>query len=168
MGSLHPKHGKRLKRPDRAFFEGRTLENRPEEVQLRTEFGHWEADTVVSKQGVAACLATFIERKTRHYVAIKIPNKTGRSMMTAIKRLVEMYPHGVKSITCDRGSEFVNQFELDLLKTLLTAKSIMLIHARHMNADQMKIIMDYSENIFQNHLILKIFLKIRSIKLFKV
>lgn len=54
--------GKRLKRPDRAFFEGRTLENRPEEVQLRTEFGHWEADTVVSKQGVAACLATFIER----------------------------------------------------------------------------------------------------------
>lgn len=39
---------KRLKRPDRAFFEGRTLENRPEEVQLRTEFGHWEADTVVS------------------------------------------------------------------------------------------------------------------------
>ncbi len=160
--------GKRLKRQDRAFFEGRTLENRPEEVQLRTEFGHWEADTVVSKQGVAACLATFIERKTRHYVAIKIPNKTGRSMMTAIKRLVEMYPHGVKSITCDRGSEFVNQFELDLLKTLLTAKSIMLIHARHMNADQMKIIMDYSENIFQNHLILKIFLKIRSIKLFKV
>ncbi|HHC4748095.1 TPA: IS30 family transposase [Enterococcus faecalis] len=103
--------GKRLKRPDRAFFEGRTLENRPEEVQLRTEFGHWEADTVVSKQGVAACLATFIERKTRHYVAIKIPNKTGRSMMTAIKRLVKMYPHGVKSITCDRGSEFVNQFE---------------------------------------------------------
>ncbi|MDL4925255.1 IS30 family transposase [Enterococcus faecalis] len=114
--------GKRLKRPDRAFFERRTLENRPEEVQLRTEFGHWEADTVVSKQGVAACLATFIERKTRHYVAIKIPNKTGRSMMTAIKRLVEMYPHGVKSITCDRGSEFVNQFEIGLIEDTFDCK----------------------------------------------
>lgn len=104
--------GGKLRRADRAFFEGRTLDNRPEEVQLRMEFGHWEADTVVSKQGIAACLATFIERKTRHYVAIKIPNKTGRSMMIAIKRLVEMYPNGVKSITCDRGSEFVNQFEI--------------------------------------------------------
>ncbi len=112
----------RLKRPDRAFFEGRTLSNRPEEVQLRTEFGHWEADTVVSKQGVAACLATFIERKTRHYVAIKIPNKTGRSMMTAIKRLVKMYPHGVKSITCDRGSEFVNQFEIGLIEDTFDCK----------------------------------------------
>ncbi|WP_256969022.1 IS30 family transposase [Enterococcus faecalis] len=114
--------GNRLKRPDRAFFDGRTLDNRPEEVQLRTEFGHWEADTVVSKQGVAACLATFIERKTRHYVAIKIPNKTGRSMMTAIKRLVEMYPHGVKSITCDRGSEFVNQFEIGFIEDTFDCK----------------------------------------------
>lgn len=84
--------GKRLKRPNRALFEGCTLVNRPEEVQLRTEFIHWEANTVVSNQGVATCLATFIERKTRHYVAIKIPNKTGRSMMTAIKRLVEVAP----------------------------------------------------------------------------
>ena len=112
----------RLKRPDRAFFEGRTLSNRPEEVQLRTEFGHWEADTVVSRQGVSACLATFIERKTRHYIAIKIPNKTGRSMMSAIKRLVEMYPNGVKTITCDRGSEFVNQFEIGLIEDTFDCK----------------------------------------------
>nr|WP_229078780.1 IS30 family transposase [Enterococcus avium] len=69
----------------------------------------------------SVCLATFIERKTRPYVAIKIPNKTGRSMMTAIKRLVEMYPHGVKSITCDRGSEFVNQFEIGLIEKIYYA-----------------------------------------------
>jgi len=112
----------RLKHPDRAFFEGRTLSNRPEEVQLRTEFGHWEADTVVSRQGVSACLATFIERKTRHYIAIKIPNKTGRSMMSAIKCLVEMYPNGVKTITCDRGSEFVNQFEIGLIEDTFDCK----------------------------------------------
>lgn len=126
------------------------MDNRPEEFQLRTEFGHWVADTVVSKQGVAACLATFIERKTRHYgVAIKIPNKTCRSMMMAIKRLVEMYPHFVESITCDRGSELSISLKLGSLKTLLTVKSIMLIRVHHMNSDQMKIIMDYLENIFQ-------------------
>lgn len=64
----------------------------PEAVQLRKEFGHWEADTVVSKRGISICLATFIERKTRQYVAIKLPNKTGRAMMVAIKKLIEMYP----------------------------------------------------------------------------
>ena len=42
-------------------------------------------------------------------------------MMTAIKRLVEMYPHGVKSITCDRGSEFVNQFEIGLIEKIYYA-----------------------------------------------
>lgn len=78
--------------------------------------GHWEADTVVLKRGVAACLATFVERKTRQYVAIKIPSKTGASMMTAIKKLIELYPNGVKSITCDSGNEFVNQFQISLLE----------------------------------------------------
>ncbi|EOO1341742.1 IS30 family transposase, partial [Escherichia coli] len=103
-------------RIDRAFFENRTIDLRPEAVQLRTEFGHWEADTVVSKRGISTCLATFIERKTRQYVAIKLPNKTGRAMMAAIKKLIEMYPQGVKSITCDRGTEFVNQFQVGLIE----------------------------------------------------
>ena len=118
------RHGKRYKvkssgskiRIDRAFFENRTIDLRPEAVQLRTEFGHWEADTVVSKRGISTCLATFIERKTRQYVAIKLPNKTGRAMMAAIKKLIEMYPQGVKSITCDRGTEFVNQFQVGLIE----------------------------------------------------
>ncbi len=89
-------------------------------------------------------------------------------MMTAIKRLVEMYPHGVKSITCDRGSEFVNQFEIGLIEDTFDCKIYYANPCAPHERDQMKIIMDYSENIFQNHLILKIFLKIRSIKLFKV
>lgn len=123
-------HGKRYKvkstgskiRVDRAFFANRTIDFRPEAVQLRTEFGHWEADTVVSKRGVATCLATFVERKTRHYVAIKIPHKSGTDMMLAIKRLVELYPQGVKSITCDRGTEFVNQFNIGTLEDTFGCK----------------------------------------------
>ncbi|MEG1503613.1 MAG: IS30 family transposase [Enterococcus sp.] len=51
-----------------------------------------------------------------------MPNKTGRSMMSAIKRLVEMYPNGVKTITCDRGSEFVNQFEIGLIEDTFDCK----------------------------------------------
>lgn len=93
--------GKLLKRPDSVFFEDRIITKRPEAVQLRTEFGHWEADTVLSNRGVSACLATFLERKIRQYVAIKIPKKDSRSMLTAVKKLIEMYPNGVKSLTCD-------------------------------------------------------------------
>lgn len=37
-------------------------------------------------------------------------------MMAAIKKLIEMYPQGVKSITCDRGTEFVNQFQVGLIE----------------------------------------------------
>ncbi len=89
-------------------------------------------------------------------------------MMTAIKRLVEMYPHGVKSITCDRGSEFVNQFEIGLIEDTFDCKiyyaNPCAPHERGSNENHNGL----RENIFQNHLILKIFLKIRSIKLFKV
>ena len=48
---------------DRAFFENRTIDLRPEAAQLRTEFSHLKANTVVSKRGISTCLATFIERK---------------------------------------------------------------------------------------------------------
>ena len=47
----------------------------------RKEFGHWEADTVVSGQGKSkTCFATLAERKTRYYIAIKIPDRKGETM----------------------------------------------------------------------------------------
>ena len=167
------RHGKRYKvkssgskiRIDRAFFENRTIDLRPEAVQLRTEFGHWEADTVVSKRGISTCLATFIERKTRQYVAIKLPNKTGRAMMAAIKKLIKMYPQGVKSITCDRGTEFLINFKSCLLKTPSGATFTMQIRMHLMNVVLTKIIMDYLENISLNRLILRMSRNVSSMTL---
>lgn len=37
-------------------------------------------------------------------------------MMAAIKKFIEMYSHCVKSITCDCGTEFVNQFEVGFIE----------------------------------------------------
>ena len=49
-------------------------------IRKRDKFGHWEADTVVSGQGKSkACFATLAERKTRYYIAIKIPDRKGRN-----------------------------------------------------------------------------------------
>lgn len=63
------------------FLVGTPISKRPKEIRKRETFGHWELDTVVSSRGKSkACVATFIERKTRHYLALKIPDRTAYSM----------------------------------------------------------------------------------------
>lgn len=50
----------------------KTIKDRPQEVENPKTFDHWEIDTMVSSRGQSkGCLATFVERKTRFYVAIK-------------------------------------------------------------------------------------------------
>src|SRR5699024_10106803 len=58
------------------FTTGKSIRKRDKSVYNRKEFGHWEADTVVSGQGKSkACFATLAERKTRYYIAVKIPDR---------------------------------------------------------------------------------------------
>ena len=70
------------------FNVKRTIEERPEEVENREIFAHWELDTMVSSRGQSkSCLATFVERKTRFYVAIKMNDRSKDSMFLAISSL---------------------------------------------------------------------------------
>lgn len=63
------------------FRIGTPISKRPKEVKNRQTFGHWELDTVVSSRGKSkGCLATFVERKTRFYLAFKRPDRTAKSM----------------------------------------------------------------------------------------
>jgi IS30 family transposase len=89
---------------------GKTIRKRDRSVYKRQEFGHWEADTVVSGQGKSkACFATLAERKTRFYIAVKMPDRKADTMTRAIRNALGDLPDGaVKTITCDRGSEFAN------------------------------------------------------------
>ena len=90
------------------FTTGKSIRKRAKSVYNRKEFGHWEADTVVSGIGkTKACFATLAERTTRFYIAIKIPNRNGGTMAKAIIEALSKFPQeAVKTITCDRGSEF--------------------------------------------------------------
>lgn len=90
------------------FTTGKSIRKRDKNVYKRKEFGHWEADTVVSGQGKSkVCFATLAERMTRYYIAVKIPDRTGQSMADAMIKVLSEFPKGtVKTITCDRGSEF--------------------------------------------------------------
>ena len=101
-------HGKKETRGK--FNLGKTIRKRDKSVYKRQEFGHWEADTVVSGRGKSkACFATLAERKTRYYIAIKMPNRNADTMAKAIiSALSELPSEAVKTITCDRGTEFAN------------------------------------------------------------
>ena len=89
---------------------GKSIRKRDKSVYSRKEAGHWEADTVVSGQGKSkACFATLAERKTRFYIAVKIPDRKAETMAAAIVSALRGVPSElVKSITCDRGSSFAD------------------------------------------------------------
>jgi IS30 family transposase len=90
------------------YNTGKSIRKRDKSVYSRKEFGHWEADTVVSGKGKSkTCFATLAERKSRFYIAIKIPNRTAKVMADAVIGVLSKLPKGaIKTITCDRGPEF--------------------------------------------------------------
>ena len=90
------------------FRIGTPISKRPKEVRNRETFGHWELDTVVSSRGKSkGCLATFLERKTRFYLAFKIPDRTAKAMFSAIEQLCRLFPkEALKTFTSDREKEF--------------------------------------------------------------
>lgn len=101
--------GKRRKSEKRGKFAmGIPISERPQEVKHRQTFGHWELDTMVSSRGKSkGCFATFVERKSRLYTALKIADRSAASMHKAISQLYHTLPKGsFKTGTTDRGKEF--------------------------------------------------------------
>ena len=90
------------------FRIGTSIAKRPKEVRNRETFALWELDTVMSSRGKSkGCLATFLERKTRFYLAFKIPDRTAKSRFSAIEQLCKLFPkEALKTFTSDRGKEF--------------------------------------------------------------
>ena len=67
------------------YKKGKSIRERDKSVYSCKEAGHWEADTVVSGQGKSkACFATLAERKTRFYIAVKMPDRRAETMENAI------------------------------------------------------------------------------------
>ena len=106
-------HGSRETRGK--YSNGKSIRKRDKSVYSRKEAGHWEADTVVSGQGKSrACFATLAERKTRFYIAVKMPDRRAETMENAIVAALSAFPPQlVKTITCDRGSEFANWHKIE-------------------------------------------------------
>jgi IS30 family transposase len=83
----------------------RSLEQRPKEVEERKVIGHWEGDTIVSRQSPAGLQVT-TERKSRFVRITKINRKTSSKAMKAVIRQLKDYPLNLrKTLTLDNGSE---------------------------------------------------------------
>ena len=73
-------HGKRRHKKGSEEHRGKfvishPIEERPASAANRSVRGHWEADTVVGKQG-KACLVTLVDRKSRYLLGGKAISKT--------------------------------------------------------------------------------------------
>lgn len=106
---LRRKHFYRKKRNERnhRIPKEMHINQRPECINKREEFGHWECDLMMFKQGIKANLITLRERKTRYMIAIKNENKeASKTAINLISTITKLKKH-IKSITFDQGSEFL-------------------------------------------------------------
>lgn len=88
--------------PDRV-----SIDQRPPSIATRTQPGHWEADTIISRQSRKA-LVISLERTSRLLHLDKLPAKESRRVAAALTERLSGYPpHLRRTITYDNGSENV-------------------------------------------------------------
>lgn len=114
---LPRKHRKRYKWYGRSVYHRGipnrvSIHDRPEVINQRKQFGHWEMDTVEGKAHKAG-LVTALERVSRFYDAEQIPNIDSEYGVKAQKKIFEKYPRFArKTATFDNGKENYNHEEL--------------------------------------------------------
>lgn len=90
--------------------KGTSIEKRPVDILLRSDFGHWEMDCVVGRKCTRDVLLVLTERKTRFEIIGKLPNKKPDSVVSFLDRLERRFGRKFgkvfKSITVDNGVEF--------------------------------------------------------------
>jgi IS30 family transposase len=81
------------------------IDQRPDFINHRTQFGHWEADSMVSRSNTSA-FHVLLERKSRYVKITKIPANNSNTVATTIISRLGDHPTFVRrSITYDNGPE---------------------------------------------------------------
>ena len=115
---------KKVRKQQARAAAGDSIEKRPDEIDQREEFGHWEMDSVIGKKGVSKnTLLVLTERKTRDEIIFKLPDHTDEAVVAALDKLerrygADMFKQIFKTITVDNGSEFadVNGLERSIME----------------------------------------------------
>lgn len=90
---------------------GNSIEERPQSIENRDEFGHWEFDSVLgSKSADEPAILTMVERMQRYAIWLKVRNHSAAAVSEAISQLKQTFgahfSDVFKTITADNGSEF--------------------------------------------------------------
>ena len=88
-----------------------SITDRPNYINERQDFGHWEMDLVIGKKNTRAVLLTLTERITRQEMIFKLPNRKAETIVRLFNRLEKTMPNfkeKFQSITTDNGSEFLD------------------------------------------------------------
>lgn len=92
---------------------GKGINQRPFLPTDRTEFGHWEGDTIVGSRNIkdSGAILTLVERKTRFQLVVKLKDRKAKTVRKAFYKLKNLYPDYdikkiIKTITFDNGVEF--------------------------------------------------------------
>ena len=89
---------------------GRSIEERPDEVDTREEFGHWKTDLVIGqKSGKDDVHLAMLERKTRDFSIIRLPDKSADSVLSAFQK-----------IQSELGDYFIKVFRSITMDIILT------------------------------------------------
>lgn len=101
---------------ERKKILGKSIDERPKEVDNRQEFGHWEGDGIVgaNQQGH---LITLVERKTDTGIIFDVKDKKSCRIVDVLahlkQRFGECYDKAFKTITFDNGSEFSRSDQME-------------------------------------------------------
>lgn len=77
------------------------IDERPEEVNLRSTVGHWEGDSIIYPHKEA--LNSLLERKSRYAIVTKLKRKTAELTKTAVTN--KLKDHLCLTLTVDNGTE---------------------------------------------------------------
>ena len=114
--------------------KGTSISECPREVENRIEYGHWEMDTVVGKQGTKAVLLVLTERKTRQELIFKMSSKSQKCVVQKLDRLErkmgsKKFRETFKTITCDNGCENLDYEGIE--RSCLTEKARTKVYYAH-------------------------------------
>ena len=99
--------------------KGTSITERPDHINERDEFGHWEGDLVTGpRDGQNGAYLTLLERKTRFYYMIPISSKSSKKVYMQINKLHKFYGEHFKdifkSIIFDNGNEFSRWKDMEI------------------------------------------------------
>ena len=70
---------------------GTSISQRPQYIEKRQEFGHWEGDTVQGKKKKGEVILSLVERKTRYSIFVKVRGKDNDSIKQGLREILKEY-----------------------------------------------------------------------------